>query len=292
MRGEAGLSPKLAACLAIVVLVTACSREVPPEAVALEYARALYAQDRGRTYRLLSAQDRAQKPEAAFMAEGDAPTGNALGVARHLASFIEIVSAEKKITGDRAEVKLKLRLPNANAAEVAGFVRDWDAAALNAISDEELERIRKGLDELHRSGGLPTLEGEEGFELVREDVGWRVVVNWEGGVRVHFRTRIPAALAVRAAPEEQRILVKPGEKFQMGLRLTNTSGRELSLRVAHDIEPKAAAPSVVFVQCPLLLPVQLPPGESREYSSTLMIAGDVPDRRDEVQVTFTFRSAR
>ncbi len=276
----------------LLVIVAACGREVPPETVAVEYARALYAHDLSRAYRLLSAQDRERKPEAVFVAEGDAPTGNALELARQLASFIEIVSTEKKITGDRAGVKLKLKLPDANAAEVAGFVRDWDVAALNAISAKELETIQKGLDEIHRSGRLPTLEGEEKFELVREGVGWRVVVNWAAGVRVHFRTRIPAVLPVRAVPEEQRVLVKPGEQFQMSLRLTNTSGQELSLRVAHDIEPKAAAPSVVFVQCPLLLPVQLPPGESREYSSTLMIAGDVPDRRDEVQVTFTFRSAR
>ncbi len=280
------------AWLGLLVVVAACGREVPPEAVAVEYARALYAHDLSRAYRLLSVQDRERKTEAAFVAQGDAPTGYALELTRQLASFIEIVSTDKKITGDRAEVKLKLKLPDANAAVVAGFVRDWDAAALNAISDKELEKIRKGLDELHRSGRLPTLEGEEKFELVREGVGWRVVVNWAAGVRVRFRTRIPAVLPVRAVPEEQRVLVKPGEQFQMSLRLTNTSGQELSLRVAHEIEPKAAAPSVVFVQCPLLLPVQLSPGESREYSSTMMIAAGAPDRMEGVQVTFTFRSAR
>jgi hypothetical protein len=260
--------------------------------VAVEYARALYAHDISRAYRLLSTQDRERKTEAAFMAETDAPTGKTLELARQLASFIEIVSTEKKITGDRAEVKLKLKLPNANAAEVAGFVRDWDVAALNAISEKELERIRKGLEELHRSGRLPTLEGEEKFQLVREEARWRVIVNWAVGVQIHFRTRIPAVLPVRAAPEEQRVLVNPGEQFQMSLRLTNTSERELSLRVAHEIEPKAAAPFVVFVQCPLLLPVQLPPGATREYLSTMLIAAGGPDRMEGVQITFTFRAAK
>jgi hypothetical protein len=280
------------AWLALLIVVAACGREVPPETVAVEHARALYAHDLSRAYRLLSAQDRERKTEATFVAEGDAPTGNTLELARHLASFIEVVSTEKKITGDRAEVKLKLRLPNANAAEVAGLALDWDVAALNAISQKELDRIRKSLDELHGSGRLPTLEGEERVEVVREGAGWRVVVNWAAGVQVHFRTRIPADLPVRAVPEEQRVLVKPGEQFQMSLRLMNPSGEELSLRVAHEIEPKAAAPSVVFVQCPLLLPVQLPPGDTREYSSTMMIAAGAPDRMEEVQVTFTFRSAR
>jgi hypothetical protein len=280
------------AWLSLLVIVAACGREVPPEAVAVEYARALYARDLSRAYRLLSAQDRERKTEAVFVAEGDAPTGNALELASHLATFIEIASAERTITGDRAEVKLKLTLPDANAAEVAGLARDWGEKALNAISDKELEKIRKGLDELHRSGRLPTLEGEERFELVREGAGWRVVVDWAAGVQVHFRTRIPAVLAVRALPEEQRILVKTGEQFQMSLRLTNTSDQELSLRAAHEIEPKAAAPFVVFVQCPLLLPVQLPPGNTRVYSSTMMIAAGASDRMEEVQVTFTFRSAK
>jgi len=49
---------------------------------------------------------------------------------------------------------------------------------------------------------------------------------------------------------------------------------------------------VIFVQCPLLLPVQLPPGDIRQYSSTMMIAAGAPDRMEGVQVTFTFRTAR
>ncbi len=290
MRGRAASHPNFAACLAVVVLASACGREIPPETVAVEYARALYARDLPRAYRLLSAQDRERKTEAAFVAEGDAPTGNALGLARHLASFIEIVSAEKKITGGRAE--LQLRLPNANAPEVAGVARDWDVAALNALSETEAERIRTGLDHLHRSGRLPMLEGDETFELVREPSGRRLVLLRAGTIPVRFRTRSPEELPVRVTPAEQDLVVKPGEPFQMRVSLTNQSGQQLSMRVSHEIEPKVAASSVVFVQCPLLLPVQLPPGDTREYSSTMMIAAGAPDRMEGVQVTFRFRSAR
>lgn len=292
MRGRAASHLKYAACLALVVLATACGREVPPEEVALEYARAMYARDLPRAYRLLSGQDREKKTEAAFVSEGDAPTGKTLELARHLASFIEIVSAEKKITGDRAEVKLKLNLPNANAPEIAGIVRDWEMAVLNALSETDAERIRTGLDQLHRSGRLPMLEGNETFELVREPSGWRLVLLRAGTIRVRFRTRSPEELPMRVAPAAQDLVVRPGEPFQMRVSLTNQSGQRLSMRVSHEIEPKVAASSVVFVQCPLLLPVQLPPGDTREYSSTMMIAAVAPDWMEGVQVTFTFRSAR
>jgi hypothetical protein len=291
MRGEAGSSPKLAACLALVVLATACGREVPPEKVALEYARALYAQDRASAYRLLSAQDRAWKTEAVFVEEGEAPRGNALALARHLAAFIEVASAETKITGDRAKVRLTLRLPSANAPEVAGLVQDWDEAALNALSEKEAGRIRNGLDDLHRSGRLPTLEGEEAFELVRESSGWRLVLHPAGTIRVRFTARIPEGLPLHADPQEQELRVRSGESVQMSLRLKNSSGRGVSVRVTHVIEPKDAAPYLVFLHCPLLLPLKIPPRESQEISSSFMIAGNAPAQMQDFRVTFAFRRA-
>jgi hypothetical protein len=277
--------------MVLVVLATACSREVPPEEVALEYARALYAQDRASVYRLLSAQDRAGQTEAAFVAEGDAPRGNALGLARHLASFIEVASAETSLAGARATVRLALRLPSANAPEVTGLVQDWDEAALNALSGQEAEKIRNGLDELHRAGRLPMLEGEEAFELVRESPGWRLVLHTAGSIRVRFTTRIPEGLPLQADPREQELRVRPGEPVQMSLRLKNGSGRDVSVRVTHVIEPKNSAPFLVFLHCPLLLPLRLPPRESQEISSSFMIAGNAPAQMRDFRVTFAFRRA-
>jgi len=279
------------ACLVLLFLLVTCGREVPPEEVALEYARALYSRDLSRAYRLLSAQDREWKTEAVFVAEGDAPTGNALALARHLASFIEVASAEGKITGSRAEVKLTLRLPNANAPEVAGLVQDWDEVALNGLPEKEAERIRKDLDELHRSGRLPTLEGEEAFELVKESSGWRLAFHTAGAIRVRFTARIPEGLPLQVDPREQELRVRSGEPVQMSLRRKNGSGRDVSVRVTHVIEPKDAAPFLVFLHCPLLLPLTLPPRESKEVSSSFMIAGNAPAQIREFRVTFAFRRA-
>ena len=291
MRCRAASSSKLVAYLALAVLATGCGRQETPQQVALDYSRALYAQDRGRAYRLLSAQDREEKTEATFVAEGDPPTGNALELARDLASFIEVRSAEAKITGDRAQVRLALRLPNANAPEVAHLARDWDQSALNVLSKDEEERIRKALDEFHRSGGLPTLEGEETFELVKEAPGWRLVRHMAEAVRVHFTARIPSGLPLQVDPREQELVVRPGEPVQISLRLKNDAGRDVSLRVSHLIAPEDQAPSLVFLQCPLLLPLRLSPRESREISSSFMIVGNASARAQEFRLTFAFRTA-
>ncbi len=279
----------MTALLGLLFLAAACSRETSPERVALEYGRARYARDLLKAYRLISARDRQWKTEGAFVAAGEAPTGNALELARHLASFIELVSAEKKVTGDRAGVKLRLRLPDANAPEIVGLVREWDEAALNALSESEREGIRKELDQLHQAGKLPMLEGDESFELVREEVGWRVVVHWAESIRVRFRTRIPEGLPLRAVPPEQELLVKPGEPAQITVQLTNGSAKNLSMRVSHEIEPKAAAPSLVFLQCPLLLPVRLGAREAKEFSTTFMVAEGSPTQTRAFEVTFAFR---
>jgi len=279
---------RVPACLGFLLLLVACGREVPPEAVALEYARALYARDLPRAYRLLSAEDRQGKTEAAFVAEGDAPTGYALELTGHLASFIEVASAERKITGDRAEIRLKLRLPDANAPQVSGLVRDWDMGALNAMPEQETDRIRKDLTALHRSGRLPMLEGEETFELVKEASGWRLVLHMAGAVRIRFTARIPEGLSLQVDPREQELRVRPGQPVRMSVRLTNGSGGDLPVRVAHVIEPKEAAPFLVFLQCPLLLPIKLPPRESKEISSSFMIAESVPEQTREIRVTFAF----
>ncbi len=280
----------LGVSLAVLSLLVACSRDVPPETVAVEYARALYARDLSRAYRLISARDRQWKTETTFVAEGEAFTGSLLEASRHLASFIEPASVQGAMNGDRVEIKLRLRLPDANAPEIASLFRDWDEAALKGLADEGWKSIRNGLDRLHRGGKLPMLEGEESFVLVREAEGWQIVVRWADGVRLRVRARIPEGLPLRVVPEEQELLLRPGEQVRMTVQLTNPSERDLSMRIAHEIEPKAAAPSLVFVQCPLLLPVKLRPEETREFSSTLMLAGGGPDRTDGMQVTFVFRS--
>lgn len=273
------------------LLLTSCAKEVGPEAVALEYARALYAGDLAQTYRLISADDQRVKDERTFRLERGEASGFALEVARHLASFIAATQVEKTIKGTRATVKLALRLPNANAPEIAALVHGWDERRLNTLFEAERSQITQKLAQLHRDRKLPTLDGEETFELVRESSGWRVSLNWAGGVRVRFSATTNKALSLQATIVPEEILLTPGERVSVTVRTQNPTARDIVVRVNHRVEPKPLADSLALLHCPLFLPVTLKPGETEEFRSEYLLLTDVPETAKQFQVTYEFLPA-
>lgn len=270
------------------LFLSGCAQGTKPEDVALEYARALYASDLARAYRLISAEDRRVKDEAAFRREGGAISGFALEVSRRLASAIEAAAVETKIAGDRATVTLKVRLPDANARELAALAHDWDEKRLNALPWAERERITRRLDQLRRSGQLPMLEGQETFEMIREEAGWRVSLNWAGGVRVQFFAAAPKVSALDLRIEPPEAIVAPGERFQVVLRAENRSTREIVARVHHQIAPEREAGALALLHCPLFIPVRLGPGKVEEFRSEYLLLKDVPADAKQFRVTYEF----
>ena len=278
----------LSGLVTLLLLVSSCAHEAKPEEVALEYGRALYASDLERAYRLISADDRRVKDEATFGRERGPATGFALEVARQLASFMEATAAETKISGERASVKIKVRLPDANAPEVAALVADWDERRLDALPQAERERLTRRLDQLHRSKQLPMLEGEETFDLVREQAGWRVFLNWAGGVRVRFRAALREKIPLQVTVSPEEALVSPGERVHVTLQATNRSAQDIVARVNHRIDPRVQADSLALLQCPLLIPVTLKPAQTEEFRSEYLLLKDVPGDTKEFQLTYEF----
>lgn len=273
---------------AAALFLSSCAHEAKPEDIALEYGRALYASDLGHAYRLISADDQRAKDEATFRREREPATGFALEVTRQLATYIVATPVETTIRGGRATARLKLRLPNANAPEIAALVADWDERRLQALSRAEQEEIRRKLDQLHRSQQLPMLEGEETFQLVRERSGWRVFLNWAGGVRLRFSAAPLEGLPLQMTVSPEETLVRPGERVHVTLRATNRSTRPIITRVGHRIEPKAQADSLALLQCPLLIPVTLQPGQTEEFRSEYLLLKNLPDQVKQFQVTYEF----
>lgn len=274
-----------------IFLLAGCARGAGPEDVALEYARSLYAGDAAGAYRLLSAQDRQAKDEATFLRERSHPTGFALELARKFASFIEATSMRRKSEGERVTVTLALGLPDANAPEIAGLVRGWDERRLNALSRVERRRTLKALGRLRRARALPTLEGQEAFELVREGPGWRIFLNLAGGVRVRFQAAVDDAVPLRVTVHPDEVLVNPGERVQVSVRVENPGTREIVARVGHRIEPASQAGFLAMLQCPLLLPVTVAAGQTDEFRSEYLVLKDVPAGAKRLQVTYEFARA-
>jgi hypothetical protein len=188
-------------------------------------------------------------------------------------------------------VKLKLKMPDANAPDVQTVVGEWDERRLNALPQAERMRIMEKLQGLGTVGRLPMVEGEETFELVKEAAGWRVSLNLAGGVRVQFHARASKSLALglNVSPEEARVV--PGDRVRVTVRATNLSGQPVRARVSHRVEPETRADSLALLQCPLFLPVTLSAGQSQEFVSEYLVLKDVPEDAKQFRVTYEFLPA-
>jgi cytochrome c oxidase assembly protein subunit 11 len=277
---------------AVILILAGCARSPSPEEIALAYGRAVYANDAGTQWRLISEADRRVKDEPTFRRQQPELKGFTREAVGQLARHISATPLRVTVHQDRATVTLKFRLPDANAPAIRGVMHDWDEDRLDGISAGERARIRERLEGLARAPGLPTVEGDETFELIREAGAWRVFLNWAGGVRITFDAAVDPGLPLEVTVSPSSTVLARGERVRVSLRARNTGTGDLTTRVSHRIEPEADANRLALLQCPLLLPVRLAPGEVREYQSEYLLLADVPPGAETVTVTYRFPVSR
>jgi hypothetical protein len=234
--------------------------------------------------------DRRVKDEATFRRQQPELRGFSREVVLALAGFIAATPVATEVTGDRARVTLALRLPDANAPEIRTLMLDWDEDRLDRLPDTERARIRERLDELHRRGRMPTVDGDETFELVRESGRWRAFLNSAGGVRVRFEAAVDPGVPLQVTVTPDAAVLAPGERLRVNLRATNTGHREVTTRVGHRIAPEAQATHLALLQCPLVVPVTLEPGETEDFVSEYLMLADAPANVRALAVTYRFPS--
>jgi hypothetical protein len=258
------------------LLTTACGGPPAPEDVALAYGRAVYANDADAIWDVLSEADRRVKDRATLRRQQRQLDGFTRDAVAHLARRISATPVRTAITGDRAKVTLRFRVPDANAPAVRTLLEDWDEDRLNALGATEQKRILARLDRMHREGTLAVIEGEETIDLTRQTDGWRVFLNWAGGPTVRFDAAVKPGLplAVRILPTSATLA--PGERIRVSVRARNTGRGELRVRVAHRIDPTPRASHLALLECPLFVPVTLGPGETEEFTSEYLLLNDVP----------------
>lgn len=274
--------------IAASVLLAACGRPTGAEDVALAYGRAIYANDAEVAWRLISDADRRVKDEATFRRQQRELQGFTRDAVRQLAGYTTATPVKTTITRDRATVTLRFRLPDANAPAVRRLMLDWDEDELNKLSAADHQRISARLRDLHTRGRVPTIEGDETMELVREAGRWRVFLNWAGGVRVTFTASVDPALPLTVTISPASVVLAPGERVRVSVRARNTGGQEATTRVTHRIEPEAEAYRLALLRCPLLLPVRLAPGGVDEYESEYLLLADTPAAVGTLTVTYRF----
>jgi Cytochrome c oxidase assembly protein CtaG/Cox11 len=258
-----------------------------PVPVLSKYLRFLYARDLGQAYRFISTVDQRIKKRDDYVRERGAFTGFALDAARKLADSIEIRLVSQEIDGPRNRVKVASKYPDANA--LSPLLLDWDEQRLNALPAPEQKKILLNIDALAREQRLPVIEGEEEYILVKENSQWRVFLNWASGVKVKFSTIVPFDGTIEAEPITRETIARSGEPFTIGFKVKNRASNEIRTRIAHQIEPAQLKQHLDLVECALLLPVRLRPGEEQVYNSTYLVRADLPDTTKALDVTYEFK---
>ena len=258
-----------------------------PVPVLSKYLRFLYARDLGQAYRFISTVDQRVKKRDDYVRERGAFTGFALDAARKLAELIEVRLASLQMDGARSRVKVALRLPDANA--VAPLLLDWDEQRLNALPAPEQKKLLVNIDRLAHDKKLPMIEGEEEFTLVKENSQWKVFLNLAAGVKIKFDTIVPSDGTLTAEPITRETIVRSGESFTIGFKVKNQASNEIRTRIVHQVGPTKLKQYLDLVECALLLPVRLRPGEEQVYNSTYLVRADLSDTTKALDVTYEFK---
>jgi hypothetical protein len=254
------------------------------------YLKNAYARDFKKAYRYISRRDRQLKTERVYVREKGSFSGFPLAVTRKLSEFIELrpLGAVREDDG-QTRVKLQVKYPDANS--LSAILLDWDEERLNALPSSAQRDILATLDKLHRAGQIETIEGREEFTLVKEGRSWRVYLDWAAGVRVSYSALVPPTEAIDAVPVNKATTIRPSELFTIAYRVKNRSAQTISTRIIHRIEPDELRQHLDIIDCALLLPVELRPGQESEFSTTYMIRGDLPEGAKELNVTYDFQVA-
>jgi len=254
------------------------------------YLKSAYAHDHKKAYRLISNRDRQIKSEDLYIQEKGPFSGFTLTVAGKLAEMIEVRPTGATESGATTKVKFDIKLPDASS--LSALLLDWDQDKLNALPEPKQKEVLAAIDAQRRAGKLKFIEGEEELTLVKENGLWRVLFDWAAGLRVQYDAVVPKNDVIEATPLTRETSVHANELFTIAYRVRNTSQETVATRIAHRVEPQELREHLDLVECALLLPVKLKPGEDREFSSTYMVRGDLPDSSKQLKVTYDFKIER
>jgi hypothetical protein len=275
--------------LAPLALLKHEPRAAAPEPVLVlsRYLKASYARDYKQAYRFISARDQQLKPEAVYMRERGAFSGFTLLAARKLAEEVIIEPAQMTPAGDRATIRVALKLPDAQS--LSPLLMDWDEEKLNALPAPEQRKILAAIDRLSRSGNMKMIQGEEEFALVKEDNAWRLALDWQAGLQIRLAAVVPPNGPIRAEPAPSETVVESSEPFRVTYKVSNRSNKAIRARIVHKVEPQELTDYLDIIECALLLPTLIDAGQQEEYSTTYLVRGDLPESARKLSITYEFK---
>ncbi len=255
-----------------------------PDAVARRYLEAVYASDYQSSYALIAAADRALKDEAAYVRENGGPVPPfGAEITRRLAASIRYGRSDVAVTDDRATVRLGVQLPDGTAI----MERLLKGEPAEDLTPEEQAAIRATLTAMEQAG-LPLVEGEERFDLVREAAGWRIGMHWAEAVLVHFSGEVRGDLPWDFVPVQAVIRATPGETVQTAYRVRNRGDRPVTAKAMHVVTPRDRQDFLEIIQCFCFIQQTLRPGEEKELPLSFRVHWEAPADVREFRVDYIF----
>ena len=257
-----------------------------PLDVIRSYLQALQAHDSHAAYSYISASDRSVRDEATYSKSQDTFDGFALKLARWFAAEMKLWVVDQRIGAKKAHFEIGYRIPAGD--EVASQLFGWNGSRLNALPEPQQQRLIATLNDLKRSGKMLMIEGRKTIDLVRESNSWKISLEWPARVRVLFRVRESTSGILGVHFPRNNLLVDMKEPFQIDFTVKNHGADPVSARLNHIIEPNDFTPNVYLIACGLSSPFTIQSDETREFSSSYLLVGNVA-ARSQITIIYDFR---
>ncbi|MFQ5839358.1 MAG: cytochrome c oxidase assembly protein [Candidatus Methylomirabilales bacterium] len=277
--------------MALLILLCALAGQAAaaagPEATVERYIRAYYSRAHEEVYDLIANRDKRFKTKEQYLRENPKYPEPVQPLMEQLASYIEITIVKTEIEGEQATVTAHLKLPHGGAPEVEKLFLDYDEEKLAALTSEKRQEIARQLAEMHQVETLPTLTGNQAFELMEEKGEWKIFLNWGGAVVVRFRGIVMGGLPWEFKPLQREVRALPGETLQAYYWARNMSTQPIIGKARHLISPQEdyfeiTAPCFCFVQ------QTLEPGEEMTLPLQFRIPWDIPEEIKTIEVLYEF----
>lgn len=255
-----------------------------PEQVAEAFFHETYTHDFAAAWELVSAADQAARSKQEYLAANGELNPAQAALYEQLASWGEYqVIALASNRADHATVTARIRYPNNALPE---FVELVERAGQTGADAELIGRLQ----DLQLKDQLQFIEGDIGFDLVREDNRWRVQQHWGQSVSVLLSAVVSPGLPWEFYPIEGEIVALPGALVRADYVARNDSDRAITGKAVHLVGPPEAAGYIQTIECFCFTEQTLAAGEERQMSLLFRIDPSLPRGVPVLYNRYTFYS--
>jgi hypothetical protein len=270
--GAAGFTLLVVAVLYFHSVAAKPLREEPFDVVKA-YLKAGYARDYAKAYQYISSQDQRVWDEKSYSLQNASLNGFALELAQKLAESMQIWVIDQQRSSDRARYTIGYQVPTAD--ELSSLLFNWDPDKLNTLARPRQKELLETLEKLKKDGKMITIKGQETFELIADEGGWKIFYDWASDTKVEFKMSLPPSSGIDIHLLNSQFLVKKDEPFQITLKVRNHGKEAVVARIIHHVEPRDMENHIDLIACGALQPIVLRPGDEQEISSAYMIKSGI-----------------